>query len=233
MDLLQTLIEWDKELLVFLNSFTSNFWDHVFWLVSSKTIWIPFYAAIAFVIVQKQWKTGIITLLFIGIVILLCDQISTEVFKHGIKRFRPTHDPVIGGIVDIVGNYRGGKYGFVSSHAANVFGLAVFTSMLFKTKYYNYFIFSWAILVSYSRIYLGVHYPYDIIGGALVGGLIGWSVFKLYVKTQNLTFENLNLTIPIWYLPQQYLTRDLSLVFTISATLLSCIILGSKILLKI
>ena len=234
MELIKTLIEWDKDLLIFLNGFTSDFWDYVFWLISSKTIWIPVYVSIAYVIVKKNWKTGILTLLFIGLVILLCDQISTEVFKHGIKRFRPTHDPVIGGLVDIVGGYRGGKYGFVSSHAANVFGLAVFTGRLFKTKSYSYFIFTWAILVSYSRIYLGVHYPYDIIGGAIVGSVIGWSVFKLYIKTQNLYFSNTNfLTPPVWYTSQQYLTKDLSIIFTISATLFTFIFLGSKILLKI
>ena len=234
MDLIQTFIEWDKKLLIFLNSFTSNFWDHVFWLISSKTIWVPIYAAIAFVIIKKQWKTGIITLLFIGVVILLCDQISTEIFKHGIKRLRPTHDPVIGNLVDIVGNYRGGKYGFVSSHAANVFGLAIFTSLLFKMRYYNYLIFTWAILVSYSRIYLGVHYPYDIIGGALVGLLIGWIMFKLYTRSETLsysgTFKSKN---NIWYQLQNYQVKDLDPIFTITATILVCIFLSSSILLKI
>ncbi|PXX98927.1 phospholipid phosphatase [Marinifilum breve] len=233
MNVLQSLIELDQEIFIFLNSFTSNFMDHIFWLISSKTIWIPLYAALAFVILKKQWKTGIITLLFIGILIVLCDQISTEVFKHGIKRFRPTHDPFIGNLVDTVGNYRGGKYGFVSSHATNVFGLAVFTSLLFKSKFFNYFIFSWAILVSYSRIYLGVHYPYDIIGGAILGILIGWCIFKLYSKSLNFRFSNIQLNLPVWYFPQQYITKDLNLIYTILATLFCCIILGSKTLLKI
>ena len=114
------------------------------------------------------------------ILVVLCDQISHEVFKHGFERLRPTHDPLLKDFVKIIHGYRGGKYGFVSSHATNTMGLAVLSSLLFRNKVYSIFIYSWALIISYSRIYLGVHYPGDVVGGLILGALLGFGVYKLY-----------------------------------------------------
>ena len=110
----------------------------------------------------------------------LADQISVKVFKEGFERLRPSHNPEIKDLIHTVKGYRGGQFGFVSSHAANTFAMAFFTSKLFRNRYYSWFIFIWAAVVSYSRIYLGVHYPLDIIGGALLGMLLGYLVFIPY-----------------------------------------------------
>ena len=107
------------------------------------------------------------------ILITLSDSVAARVIKESVQRLRPTHNPAIESLVHIVNDYRGGSYGFVSNHASNTFALAVFLSLLFRNRYFSIGILIWAAVVSYSRIYLGVHYPGDIIGGALLG--VGWA----------------------------------------------------------
>jgi len=177
---LDTLIDLDTRLFLFLNGLHSPFWDTIMWYVSATKTWIPLYAVILFFIFKEYKKQGFIPLIFIVLVILLADKISVYGFKFAFERFRPTHNLGITDLVHTVRNYHGGKFGFVSSHAANTFGLASFTSLLFANKKYTWFIYIWAAVVSYSRIYLGVHYPGDILGGAILGWLIGFLVFKGY-----------------------------------------------------
>lgn len=179
---METLIQLDQELLLHLNSFTSPLFDNFFWVVTSKSIWFPMYAFILYVIFRNQGVKGIITVFALALMVLLCDQISTNIFKEGFERFRPSHEPSIQGLVDLINGKRGGKYGFVSSHATNSFGLAVFSLLLFRYRWYTLFILFWAALNSYSRIYMGVHYPGDILGGLILGSLIGWFVYWLYKK---------------------------------------------------
>ena len=177
---MEQLIALDTRLFLFLNGLHSSFGDAVMWYISETKTWIPLYAVIIFFIFKEYKKRGFLPLIFIILVILLADKISVYGFKFVFERFRPTHNPEIADLVHIVKDYRGGKYGFVSSHAANTFGLASFTSLLFANKKYTWFIYIWAAVVSYSRIYLGVHYPGDILGGAMLGWLIGYLVFKGY-----------------------------------------------------
>ncbi|MBN2280114.1 MAG: phosphatase PAP2 family protein [Candidatus Marinimicrobia bacterium] len=179
---METLLQLDQELLLYFNSFTSPLFDNIFWLITSKSIWIPMYAMLLYAIFKSQGIKGFITLLFIGLMVLLCDQISTNVFKEGFERFRPSHEPALEGLVDLINGKKGGKFGFVSSHATNSFGLAVFSLLLFRFNWYTLFILFWATLNSYSRIYMGVHYPGDILGGLLLGSLIAWFVYWLYKK---------------------------------------------------
>jgi undecaprenyl-diphosphatase len=153
--------------------------------ISDKEFWYPFYGILILIMVWRYKWNAIITLLFIALLITLSDQISVKGFKEVFERWRPTHNPEIRDIVHTVKGYRGGDYGFVSSHAANTFAMAFFTTKLFRNRYYGWFIFIWAAVVSYSRIYLGVHYPLDIIGGALLGILLGFVIFKLYLYVGN------------------------------------------------
>jgi undecaprenyl-diphosphatase len=122
-------------------------------------------------------------LLFIALVVTLADQISVHAFKEVFQRLRPCHNPELQDIVHLVNNKCGGQYGFVSSHAANTFAVAFFLKKLFAQKQFSIFIIFWAAIVSYSRIYLGVHFPLDVIGGAVLGTLIGIMVFYLYRYT--------------------------------------------------
>ncbi|HSH50356.1 MAG TPA: phosphatase PAP2 family protein [Bacteroidales bacterium] len=178
--MLEILKNLDTQLFIFLNGLNSSFWDQVMWWFSGKLFWLPMYLIIiAYIIFKLRWK-AIITLLFIALVVTLADQISVHAFKEVFQRLRPCHNPELKDIVHLVNNKCGGQYGFVSSHAANTFAVAFFLKNLFKQKYFSLFIISWAVVVSYSRIYLGVHYPFDIIAGALLGTIIGISIFYLY-----------------------------------------------------
>ncbi|MBS3806639.1 MAG: phosphatase PAP2 family protein [Bacteroidales bacterium] len=178
--MLEFLLELDTKLLLFLNGLHAPTWDIIMYEVSEKEFWYPFYGVLILVMVWRYQWNALATLLFIALLITLSDQISVKAFKEVFERFRPTHNPQIKDLVHTVSGYRGGDFGFVSSHAANTFAMAFFTSKLFKNRYYSWAIFIWAAVVSYSRIYLGVHYPLDIIGGALLGIVLGYPVFQLY-----------------------------------------------------
>jgi len=181
--LLEILKSWDTQLFIFLNGLNSPFWDQIMWWFSGKFFWLPMYLIIiAYIIYKYQWK-AIITLLFIALVVTLADQVSVHAFKEVFQRLRPCHNPELQDIVHLVNDKCGGKYGFVSSHATNTFAVAFFLKKLFEQKYFSLFIIFWAAIVSYSRIYLGVHYPLDVIGGAVLGILIGMLVFYLYRYT--------------------------------------------------
>jgi len=174
----------DTEIFLFLNGIHSPAWDKIMWWITETKSWIPMYAIIVGYIIYKfRWK-ALISLIFIALVVTLADQISVHGFKDVFQRLRPCHNPALENIVHLVNNKCGGSYGFVSSHAANTFGVAFFLSFLFKNRYFSVFIFIWASVVSYSRIYLGVHYPFDVLGGAALGGIIGFTVYLAHNYTQ-------------------------------------------------
>ena len=117
--------------------------------------------------------------MIVSLLIVVTDQFSSSFCKPFFHRFRPTHDPDIMYMVDMVNGYRGGWYGFFSSHASNTFGLALFLSLLFRNWRSTLVLLCWASLSSYSRIYLGVHYPGDILCGALLGAVGAWLTIRL------------------------------------------------------
>lgn len=171
----------DKTILLAINSFHSSFLDVVMFYLSEIWIFTPFFIYLIYLIYKKIGikKTSIL-IVFVAILIALCDQTAT-VTKKSVKRFRPTHNIEIKDNLLIVKNYRGGTYGFFSGHAANTFGIAMFLFLLFskQTKASRFVFFIWAGLVSYSRMYLGVHYPSDIFVGMLVGLFFGFVVYQL------------------------------------------------------
>ncbi|HAN18454.1 MAG: hypothetical protein A2X13_08910 [Bacteroidetes bacterium GWC2_33_15] len=181
--MIELLKDWDSQLFIFLNGIHSPFWDTVMWWVSGTKSWIPLYIILVAYIIYNQRKRSLLTLLFIAILVVLADQISVHFFKDVFQRLRPCHQPELVDIVHLVKNKCGGKYGFVSSHATNTFAIASFLSLLFKNKYFSGFIIFWAAFVSYSRIYLGVHFPFDVLCGAILGTIIGILVFIAYKNT--------------------------------------------------
>ena len=179
---LQQLISSDQALLLQLNGSESLFWDGVMTLVTTTQLSIPLFAMLLYVLFKNSTpKYFWATLLAIGLTILVCDRVASGICKPLFLRYRPTHDPAIMHLVDIVDGYRGGRYGFISSHASNTFGLCVFLSLLFRHKGLTLLLVIWASLSTYSRIYLGVHYVGDILLGALLGCLSGYLFHRLLV----------------------------------------------------
>ena len=179
------LIEFDHQLLLALNGSDSVWLDQVMMYVTRTATWIPLILALLVVLLRlRPWREVLLAVVGLALVVLLCDQFASSLCKPLFERYRPSHEPQLLGLVDLVGGRRGGLYGFISSHAANTFG-----AFMFVTLYLRRFIkrrllvvlssasvFLWACLSSYSRIYLGLHYPGDILFGSLSGLLIGWRV---------------------------------------------------------
>lgn len=182
MEYLKTL---DTELFLFLNGSHNAFFDPIMFWLSDKLIWIPMYLLIVFLIIRRYKLQGILILGFIALTIVLCDQTASGLLKNTVQRLRPSHDPTLTGLVHLSKAGPGGLYGYASSHAANVFGLATFLCFALdeKFKILKYWMFIWAILVSYSRIYNGVHYPGDVITGILIGTVFGYLMAKALSRT--------------------------------------------------
>lgn len=173
--MISTLNHIDTAIFLFLNSFHNSFWDFVMYWVSNKLIWVPLYAILVFFLIKKYKQKSIWILLFAALLITASDQISVLI-KNWIERPRPCHNDEINHLIHLVNNHCGGTYGFVSSHASNSFALAIFVSAFFKKNiwYFTPIAIFWAALVSYSRIYLGVHYPGDVLAGAMLGTGLGF-----------------------------------------------------------
>jgi len=174
----------DRQLFLFLNSLNSPFWDHVMCIISAKLTWVPLYLAIIYALWRKYKRKLIVILLFVILAVTLSDRLSVAV-KNTVKRPRPCHEKSLEGMVHTVKGKCGGQYGFVSSHASNSFMVALFSLLLIRKRWYTVSIILWALVVGYSRIYLGVHYPGDVVAGSALGALAGWFTIFLYNLTDS------------------------------------------------
>lgn len=181
----------DARLLLIVNGAHSPFFDSVMWCISGRWIWVPFYAVLAYLLFRRMsWKRASICLVTIGLIILAADQTCATLIRPEIGRLRPVNlNNPLSSFVHVVNGYRGGRYGFPSCHAANTFALAVFMSLVIRHKWFTVMMFSWAFVVSYSRMYLGVHYFGDLFCGATIGSLFA----VLFYYLQNYLFKRLNI----------------------------------------
>jgi undecaprenyl-diphosphatase len=179
--MMHDLIEWDKELLQYLNSLHADWLDPVMMLFTQTLFWLPLYALLVFLMIRTYGKASWIPLLGIALTIFLADRITSGLMKPYFMRFRPSREPSLQGLLHLVNGYTGGLYGFASSHAANTLGTATFFWLLLRERYsWIWLLFVWALVMTYTRIYLGVHYPGDILVGGLIGIACGWIGFKLF-----------------------------------------------------
>ena len=177
---METLQQFDAGIFTAINGLHGTYFDSFMWVVTKIETWIPMILMLLYLLYfKKGWRRTITMVLAIGVVILIADQVSAGIIKPLVERARPSHNPDLESTIHIVNGYRGGAFGFVSSHAANCFGIALFLAMVFKNRAFTWTMVTWAALMCYSRIYLGVHYPGDIFCGSILGFLAAWIVYRL------------------------------------------------------
>lgn len=219
--MVERLLYYEHDIFLFLNSHHTPFWDAIMWLFSTKVVWAPIALFIIYVLLSKApWRESLLILIAIVVTITLCDQFSSGLCKPYFMRLRPTHHPNFINEVQTVYGYTGGRFGFISSHAANAFGFATFMSLLFRSKYFALTIYLWALLNSYSRIYLGVHFLSDVVFGALSGLLIGSMTYWTYRNTRSWFVTQLQLKTSPHLIYSTELKRQIVLGILLSALLI-------------
>lgn len=181
---METLIALDKQLLLMLNGSDSLFVDGLATSLTNAKTWIPLYVSLLYLVIRnnENMRRIVLILLSVAACVLLAGTVDDSIVKPLMARLRPTHDPEIGHLVDIVDGYKGGLYGFFSAHAANTFSIAVFFSLLVRSRLLTVMLVAWSLANCWTRMYLGVHYPGDILCGLLWGGFSGSIIYLAYKK---------------------------------------------------
>lgn len=208
--MLERILQLDQTITLFFNGSDSVYMDRLMMAITSTITWIPLACVLIYVLYKNNsLKQFILILLMIALCIFLADRFASGFCKPFFQRFRPSQDPSLKGVIDLVNGYTGGLYGFFSSHAANTFSVFTFLALLFKKRSFTYILLSWPILNIWSRVYLGVHYFGDVMVGTLWGVMVGYFVYFLFTKTNKLKFfadNNSDLN------SSNYLLKDVSLI---------------------
>ena len=190
--MLERLVHIDTEVLLAINGWHAPWADRLMWIVSAKETWIPLYLLLGGWLVWRYRKPAmtsvkwlqkvpvcVVVIVVIGLAVGAADFIASGILKDLVARPRPTRVPELEGVLHLVNGYKSGRYGFVSSHAANTMAVALLFSLIWRNKIATCGLMLWVAANCYSRMYLGVHYPMDIIGGLVVGCLVGWLMYEL------------------------------------------------------
>lgn len=203
------LVAFDQRLMLFFNGSDSLYMDGVMKLFTNTWTWMPLAVIMLFMLFKNnKFSNFLLLVLMIAVTVYVCDRVSSGVIKPWVSRLRPCQDPAILDQIDIVSGGRSGKYGFISSHAANSFGLFMFLALVIRNKGLTITLLVWAIITSISRIYLGVHYPGDVLCGAVFGMAVGGLVYLFY-NFLNRRFNHTPRKITNFYTSSGYLMQDI------------------------
>lgn len=224
----EPIIQFDKQLLLALNGSDSLFLDGLAMALTTASTWVPLYVALFYLVLKNNENVRQILLVVAcaAACVLLAGTVDDTLVKPLVARWRPTHDPQIGILVDAVDGYRGGKYGFFSAHAANTFSVAVFFCLLVRSRTLSVALVAWSLTNCWTRVYLGVHYPGDILCGLLWGGLVGFAVYWAYCRIY------VRMKVGKGFISSQYTSTgyqhsDINVVLSVLAfTLVYCIFRG-------
>ena len=229
---MESLIDFDRWLLLALNGSQSLYLDGVVKTLTTAATWRPLYLAL-FYVVLKNNATMHKILFIVGcgaLCYLFAGALDDGIVKPLVARWRPTHDPVIGWQVDVVNGYRGGRYGFFSAHASNTFSLAVFFSLLMRSRLLAVALGTWSLVNCWTRLYLGVHFPGDILCGLLWGATVGWGVYYFYLRMEH-RFGGFKRFVSEQYTVTGYLRADIDMVVCVLVMLLLYALLRSCLML--
>ena len=211
---LQRLVDIDKQMMLTLNGSNSLYMDGVMKIYTSTVVWIPVALLLLFVVMKNNSPRGtILSVLAVALTIVATDQVSSHLIKPLVARLRPCNDPTIMHLIDTFNNYRSAGYSFTSSHACNSFGIFAIVSLIVRNRTLSLSLLLWACINSYSRIYLGVHFPGDILCGAIIGSVIGVVMYLIYAfvrKRVEFTSERITAN----YTRSGYLVTDVQWITT-------------------
>lgn len=192
-NLLSSICQLDTDALLFINSIRAEWLDGFMYGASGRLVWVPFYVILALLLWRRfGWRRAVLGILMIGVAVLITDQLCASLIRPAIERLRPTNpqNPISSHIHTVFG-YRGGAYGFPSCHAANSCVLTVAYSLLYRNRVMTIILVAWTLLLCWTRMYLGVHYPGDLIVGLIIGSLVAIACFKLFKLAEKVSYRQL------------------------------------------
>lgn len=210
------LIQFDKELLLALNGSASLYLDGLACTLTNAFTWVPLYVSLFYLVLKNNDNVQRILLIIACTIlcVLLAGTVDDMIVKPMVGRWRPTRDPEIGMLVDVVNGYRGGRFGFFSAHASNTFSIAIFFCWLVRSRLLSVFMVFWSFVNCWTRLYLGVHFPGDILVGLLWGGFVGTVVYYLYYRISGRLSGNRSF-ISSQYTRTGYLFTDVDIVLLV------------------